>query len=67
MKALSKDLVRGSVDQVERIVNITWVQPRVLSLAQISGMADQIGEWRQDVESMESVVNSNAKEILLKA
>jgi len=67
MKALSKGLVRGSIDQVERSVNITWVQPRVLSLAQISGMADRIGEWRHSVENMESVVHENAKEILMKA
>lgn len=30
-------------------------------------MADRIGEWRRTVESMESVVHDNAKEILLKA
>jgi hypothetical protein len=36
MKALSKGLIRGSIDQVERLVNITWVQPRVLSLEQVS-------------------------------
>jgi 26S proteasome regulatory subunit N9 len=39
MKALSKGLVRGSIDQVERSVNITWVQPRVLSLEQVRFMA----------------------------
>jgi len=67
MKALSKGLVRGSIDQVECLVNITWVQPRVLSLSQISSMADRIGVWRRDVEAMEAVVHDNAKEILLKA
>lgn len=36
MKALSKGLVRGSINQVESLVSITWVQPRVLSLAQVS-------------------------------
>ncbi|KAI6194200.1 26S proteasome non-ATPase regulatory subunit 13 [Aphelenchoides besseyi] len=67
MKALSKGLVRGSIDQVEQKVNITWIQPRVLDLKQISSMADRIGDWRKDVESMETVVRDNAKEILMKA
>lgn len=36
MKALSKDLVRGAIDQVNRTVLITWVQPRVLNASQVS-------------------------------
>ncbi|VDL73887.1 unnamed protein product, partial [Nippostrongylus brasiliensis] len=35
MKALSKDLVRGAIDQVNRVVLITWVQPRVLNTTQV--------------------------------
>ncbi|KAH7702691.1 PCI domain containing protein [Aphelenchoides avenae] len=67
MKALSKGLVSGSIDQVNATVNITWVQPRVLSSEQIGNMADRVGAWRADVESMESVVRDNAKEIIMKA
>uniref|UniRef100_A0AC34RQ47 26S proteasome non-ATPase regulatory subunit 13 n=2 Tax=Panagrolaimus sp. JU765 TaxID=591449 RepID=A0AC34RQ47_9BILA len=66
MKALSKGLVKGSIDQVNRIVNITWVQPRVLSPAQIYQMSERVGAWCADVESMETVVRENAKEILMK-
>ncbi|KAI6242948.1 26S proteasome non-ATPase regulatory subunit 13 [Aphelenchoides fujianensis] len=56
MKALSKGLVRGSIDQVERTVNIT-------SRAWPTGSED----WRRDVQKMEGLVSDNAKEILLKA
>lgn len=35
MKALSKHLVNGTIDQVESNVTITWVQPRVLSSSQV--------------------------------
>lgn len=35
MKALSKDLVRGAIDQVNQAVLITWVQPRVLNTSQV--------------------------------
>jgi len=67
MKALSKGLVKGSIDQVDNFVNITWVQPRVLNSPQIMSMSGRVGEWATDVCSMERVVSDNAKEILLKA
>lgn len=35
MKALSKDLIRGDINQVEQAVYITWVQPRVLDQNQV--------------------------------
>ena len=67
MKALSRGLIKGSIDQVNRIVNVTWVQPRVLSPAQIYQMSERVGAWRADVESMEAIVRENAKEILMKS
>ena len=35
MKALSVGLVKGSIDQVDQKVHMTWVQPRVLDLNQV--------------------------------
>lgn len=67
MKALSKDLVRGAIDQVNSSVHITWVQPRVLNPKQMMAMADRIKAWCSDVGEMETVVRDNAKEILTKA
>jgi hypothetical protein len=38
MKALSVGLVRGSIDEVDKRVHMTWVQPRVLDLQQVRGL-----------------------------
>jgi len=38
MKALSLELVRGSIDQVGQEVTMTWVQPRVLDLTQVTNI-----------------------------
>ena len=36
MKALSFGLVKGSIDEIDQKVHMTWVQPRVLDLQQVS-------------------------------
>ncbi len=35
MRALSLELVKGSIDQVDKKVHMTWVQPRVLDRDQV--------------------------------
>ncbi len=36
MKALSVGLIKGNIDEVDQKVHMTWVQPRVLDLQQVS-------------------------------
>lgn len=49
MKALSLQLIRGTLDQVSSTVDITWVQPRVLEGAQLDTLAEQFGHWTDAV------------------
>ncbi len=35
MRALSLGLVKGSIDQIDRKIFVSWVQPRVLDLTQV--------------------------------
>lgn len=64
MKALAQGLVRGEIDQVAGVVNMTWVQPRVLSKDQVSIMANRLDAWMQSITSMEKLIESKASEIL---
>ncbi|XP_058793430.1 26S proteasome non-ATPase regulatory subunit 13 [Phymastichus coffea] len=64
MKALAQGLVRGAIDQVAGTVNMTWVQPRVLDRTQISGMIQRLESWCKDVNSMESLLENRATEII---
>ncbi|XP_075044083.1 26S proteasome non-ATPase regulatory subunit 13 [Mixophyes fleayi] len=64
MKSLSVGLLRGSIDEVDKKVHITWVQPRVLDLQQIKGMKDRLEFWCTDVKSMEMLVEHQAHDIL---
>ena len=64
MKALSKGLVKGHIDQVERTINLTWVQPRVLDRDQLKTIMSKISTLNASIRSMENMIENNAGEIL---
>ena len=64
MKALSKALVKGQIDQVGQSVNLTWVQPRVLDKNQLKTIMGKIGTLNDSIKSMENMIENNAGEIL---
>ncbi|KAB7508169.1 26S proteasome non-ATPase regulatory subunit 13 [Armadillidium nasatum] len=64
MRALSLGLVKGTIDQVDEKVNITWVQPRVLDKKQIATMMERLRDWCKDVNSMQKMLEDQASSIL---
>lgn len=64
MKALALDLVKGEIDQVAGVVDMSWVLPRVLDRPQIAGMATTLDDWMSSINSMEKLMESRAAEIL---
>lgn len=64
MKALSQGLVKGKIDQVSGVIQMTWVQPRVLNKQQVKVMMNKIESWSQSVSSMEVMIENKAGEIL---
>ncbi len=49
MKSLSLGLIKGSMDQVDGVVNVTWVMPRVLDENMMKSLAERFGEWSDKV------------------
>lgn len=49
MRALSLKLIRGLIDQVDGTIRVTWVQPRVLQMPQISLMKERLQTWHGTV------------------
>ena len=45
MRALSLGLIKGSMDQVDQTVDVTWVMPRVLDGEDMRQLANRFGEW----------------------
>lgn len=63
MKALALGLVHGAIDQVEQIVQITWVQPRVLDHAQSEALLGRLDAWCARVDEVRDFVHGQAPEL----
>ncbi|GAV54043.1 hypothetical protein ZYGR_0AK05450 [Zygosaccharomyces rouxii] len=63
MRAISLGLLKGSIDQVNELVNITWVQPRIINSAQISRMRDIIVDWDSEVTKLGEKIATHGKSI----
>ncbi|KAJ1925086.1 26S proteasome regulatory subunit [Tieghemiomyces parasiticus] len=63
MKALSLGLIRGSIDQVDQVVNVQWVQPRYLDKKQIRNMAEQLSQWEDKVRKIASEMEDDTPEL----
>lgn len=64
MKALSLGLVRGTIDQVDAKVHLSWVQPRVLDKKQVASMRGKLDSWCRDVQNMEKLLENKAQDII---
>lgn len=64
MKALSRGLIKGQIDQVAGSVHVSWVQPRVLDCDQLVTLQTKIDNWVTSIGTMEKMIETNAAEIL---
>eukprot|EP01034_Spumella_vulgaris_P025551 gene25551-32021_t len=51
MRAMSLKLIRGTIDEVEAKVSVTWVQPRVLDKRQLALLGNQLDGWTDRVKT----------------
>jgi 26S proteasome regulatory subunit N9 len=63
MKALSLGLLRGSIDQVDEIARINWVQPKVLDMKQIENMRLRLQEWDSSVNQLGNWIESVGQDV----
>ncbi|CAD6259792.1 unnamed protein product [Miscanthus lutarioriparius] len=45
MKCLSARLIEAIIDQVDGVVHVSWVQPRVLGIDQVKSLRDRLDTW----------------------
>ena len=51
MKSLSLHLIEGSIDQVQGVAEISWVQSRILTPVQVQGLKGSLDQWISKVQS----------------
>lgn len=63
MRALSCKLLKGSIDQVDEIVRVSWVQPRVLDNSQLKELINRLDGWEKKVNSTLLYVEEQTPEL----
>ncbi|KAM3548704.1 hypothetical protein ARSEF4850_009259 [Beauveria asiatica] len=63
MKALSLGLLRGTIDQVTGVAQITWVQPKVLDMKQIGSMRQRLLDWDSSVNQLGNWIEKAGKDV----
>lgn len=64
MKAMSLELVKGTIDEVSGFVKIDWVLPRYLNKDHLKLLANRIDEWGVKMENVIKLVENGAEELL---
>lgn len=65
MRCLSLGLIRGLINQVEKNVEVSWIQPRTMTLAQIKGMKAKMELWNDKVSVLNEYMGQAGGEILV--
>lgn len=63
MKALSLGLLRGTIDQVDEVAHINWVQPKVLDMKQIDNMRLRLKDWDSSVNQLGNWIETVGQDV----
>jgi 26S proteasome regulatory subunit N9 len=64
MKALSLQLIRGNIDEVEEVIHVDWILPRYLSKAHLEIMTRKLQEWEGKMDLVIKMVEGQSEELL---
>lgn len=67
MKAMSLELVRGHIDEVEKTVQINWIMPRYLSMEHLKVLVNRMEDWEHKMENIIRVVENGSEELVTDA
>lgn len=59
IKCFSLNLFKGYINQIDEILTVTWLQPRILNLNQIKTLSDHLNSWDNQVKVLAEEVHSS--------
>jgi len=65
MKAMSLGLLKGSIDQVDSSVIVTWIMPRVLDTDRVRVMKDKIDQWNRGLDTLIKKVQKEENKMII--
>lgn len=64
MKSMSLGLIRGTIDEVDRVVHIDWAMPRYLNKGHLQVMHKKMEEWELKMDNVIRLVENNSQELV---
>jgi len=64
MKAMSLELVKGTIDEVNQVVHIDWCQPRYLSKNHLQILSNKMHNWEDKLDQVIRLVENNSQELI---
>lgn len=65
MKAMSLDLIRGTIDEVEQVVHVDWSMPRYLNKNHLIIMNNKMVQWEEKMENVIRLCENNSQELVM--
>ena len=64
MKAMSLELVRGTIDEVAATVQVDWILPRYLNKDHLQVLTGRMREWEHKMEGVIMMLEAKSDELL---
>jgi len=64
MKAMSLELVKGTIDEVDQTVQVDWIMPRYLNKDHLHVLALRMKEWESKMEGVIKMLETKADELM---
>lgn len=64
MKAMALDLVRGTIDEIDKKVTIDWILPRYLNQDHLKVLVGQMGQWEEKLDMTIGMIEEGGQELL---
>ena len=64
MKAMSLDLVKGTIDEVDETVQVDWIMPRYLNKDHLKVLTTRMKDWESKMEGVIYMLENKASELL---
>lgn len=58
IKCFSLNLIKGYINQIQQVLVVTWLQPRILNLDQVKTLYNHLVEWDSRVENLAKDVHA---------